>query len=123
VDVAFGKFFKKTYVNLPESDKRKIYDFVEHVRHRGMIGLEGRNKNSDAVDKNDPEFLLKVRYAIAHRLWHYHIGILEYDCTRPFGERTSEWILHYMNNHPHLVRIVDMDRHPPFRLPEKESPD
>ncbi|MDN8598642.1 hypothetical protein Q0A17_04290 [Citrobacter sp. S2-9] len=117
MDVAFNKIFKSRYANLPDSDKKKIFAFYQHVQQKGLTLLEGRNKNSDNVPKDDPDFLAKVQYAQANKLWHYHIGIEKYDMQRPFGARTSEWILHYINDVPTCIKIADLDSHPPFSLP------
>lgn len=123
MEVVFSRYFRDCYANFSESDRRKIYSFYEHVKKHGLVELEGRNKNSDNVHKDDPNFLEKVAYAIKHKLWHYHIGIVRYDLSRPFGHRTSEWVLHYVNESPESIKIADLDWHPPFRLPTEERLD
>ena len=106
--VIFGEEFIKQFKNFPESDQRKIYDFVIHVRHYGFNGLKGRNKPSHNVDKNDSNFATKVRYAIDNDLHHYHIGIPSYTQS-PISDMTSEYILHYVRVNDDEIRIVDMD--------------
>ncbi|OKP31342.1 hypothetical protein [Serratia fonticola] len=116
--VSLGMQFGKELVNYPDEDKKKIYAFLLHVKNNGFHGLEGRNKSSDNVHKDDPGYLEKVRLAVQHKLWHYHIGIVEYDYSKPHGDRTSEYVLHYMNECiPQEVKIVDFSSHPPFRPP------
>ncbi|HHL0960296.1 TPA: hypothetical protein ACQVH3_005083 [Serratia marcescens] len=117
MDILFSRAFQKNYKNFPEADRRKIWEFREHVKRIGMKNLEGRNKNSDCVNKDDPNFISKVKFAVKHDLWHYHIGIARYDTKKPFGDRTSEWVLHYINHQPEQIKVVDMGRHPPFIAP------
>lgn len=116
--VEIGKLFGREVLNFPANDQVKIYQFIKHVQQNGLNGLEGRNKNSENVPTEDPDFVLKVRVAQAHKLWHYHIGIVDYDMTKPFGDRTSEYILHYKNELINgEVKVVDFSSHPPFRPP------
>jgi hypothetical protein len=117
--VSFGDEFAKQFKNFPKSDQRKIYDFAMHVRQHGFNGLQGRNKPSDNVDTNDKNFVVNVRYAIEHKLHHYHIGIPTYTQS-PTGDFTSEYILHYVRVNNDEIRIVDMDSHPPFKMPSEK---
>lgn len=48
---------------------------MAHVRDFGLHDLVGRNKSSDNVPTDDPNWTAKVKYAQEHNLWHYHIGI------------------------------------------------
>lgn len=118
MNVEIGKLFGREVLNFPPDDQIKIFSFIKHVQDFGLVRLEGRNKNSDEVPTDDIEFISKVRTAQAHKLWHYHIGIVDYDMTKPFGDRTSEYILHYKRELvPNEVKIVDFSSHPPFRPP------
>jgi hypothetical protein len=117
--VSLGDEFRKAFKNYPEQDRIKIYDFIRHVQNIGFEGLHGRNKSSDNVDKNDPYFREKVRYAIDNKLYHYHIGIPEYK-NSPVGDKTSEYVLHYILVNDNEIRIVDMDSHPPFKMPTQK---
>lgn len=113
--VTFGIRFKKEMLNFPTEDARKIRHFVKHVKEYGLKNLQGRNKPSDEVPTDDPNWREKVRYAQIHNLWHYHIGIPDYaDGVK--GDKTSEYILHYIRD-DRMIKIVDFNRHPPFRLP------
>lgn len=120
VQVGLGLVFAKRLKNYPKEDRMKILSFMHHVQNNGFDGLEGRNKASDDVDKNDPKYITKVRYARKHVLWHYHIGIECYDMTYPFGERTSKYVLHYSRKEIDDIKIADMDEHPPFVLPAED---
>ncbi|AHF77936.1 Putative phage associated protein [Sodalis praecaptivus] len=116
--VEIGKLFGRELLNFPPSDQLKIKNFIKHVQAHGLNNLEGRNKNSDNVPTDDKDFVKKVKLAQAHRLWHYHIGIVDYDMTKSFGDRTSEYVLHYKNElSPGELRIIDFSTHPPFRPP------
>ncbi|SSY70675.1 hypothetical protein [Alysiella crassa] len=116
MNVELGKRFQQELKNYPTADKIKIADFILHIQKHGFTGLAGRNKPSHEVPKDDPKWLEKVQYAQQHRLWHYHIGIPEYDVNKPFGEQTSKYVLHYMK-WDNAIRIVDFSEHPPFSLP------
>lgn len=117
--VTFGKQFLKEFKNYPDEDKRKISRFVAHVKKNGLNHLEGVNKSSNDIPKDDPKFASKIALVNKYRLWHYHIGIKCYDLTKEYGKRTSEWVLHYKNELQlnNKIEIVDCDRHPPFKLP------
>lgn len=57
VKVLLGKLFAQAYVNFPESDRRKIMLFIQHLSTYGFHGLVGRNKSSDNVHPDDPNWL------------------------------------------------------------------
>ncbi|MDG6266804.1 hypothetical protein P9J89_00990 [Glaesserella parasuis] len=114
--IEYGSLFRKEFANFPVKDQDAIVEFVEHILKFGFTNLEGRNKSSDNVHKNDPHFAQKVKYARENHLWHYHIGILAFDLSKPFGDRTSEYVLHYQG-FSDRVKIVDYSAHPPFNLP------
>lgn len=114
--VEMSVLFKKEFVHFPLEDQLAIANFAQHLMTQGFVGLEGKNKSSDEVSTNDPNWSKKVAYAQEHHLWHYHIGIKSYDYDKPFGERTSEYVVHYQRL-GNLIRLVDYSAHPPFRLP------
>ena len=116
MEVTLGELFSKELMNFPQSDRLLIHKFIWHIQHFGFTNLEGRNKSSNNVHKDDPYFAQKVKYAQEHHLWHYHIGILAFDLSKPFGDRTSEYILHYQRFNDR-IKIVDYSAHPPFNLP------
>lgn len=109
----------KTYLkNFPKSDQLKIAGFINHVKKYGLNSLEGRNKSSDKVPTNDPQWLAKVKQAQKYNLWHYHIGIPNYSGL--FGDKTSEYVLHYMFDEANdCITLVYMSPHPPFDLPDE----
>ncbi|EMQ4858681.1 hypothetical protein JA116_13170 [Morganella morganii] len=95
----------------------KVFEFIEHVKNAGLIGLEGRNKDSSNVPLGAPDYDERVKKAKEKKWWHYHVGIWCYDTNKKFGDRTSEYIIHYANYSPYYVRLAKLDYHPPFRLP------
>lgn len=119
MNVTFSRDFQSKFPNFPKTDKEKILEFVRYVTEQGLTNLQGRNKNSDNVPTNDPNWRQKVAYAQQHKLWHYHIGIPSYE-TASNGEQVSEYILHYQRFDDE-IRIVSMSYHPPFELPNEEA--
>lgn len=61
--VEFTPRFKQYLRNFPTADRQKIAIFVEHVRQYGFVGLQGRNKSSDNVPKDHPNWSEQVAYA------------------------------------------------------------
>ncbi len=118
MNVTFGKLFNEQSKNYPLEDKRKLRLFIIHVKKHGFTGLKGRNKSSSDVPRNDPNWLAKVQYARQHNLWHYHIGIPNYEESEK-GDMVSEYILHYVKGEQE-IKIVDMSSHPPFVLPSED---
>ena len=116
------KFEEYLKENFNDEDLEVIGQFVYHVELYGLEGLQGRNKKSDDIDTNDPNWLTKVRFVNQYNLWHYHIGINEtwYGYQEsPKGDFTSEYVIHYMKEKDRIV-LVYMSSHPPFKLPPKD---
>lgn len=116
IKVLFGAKIAAEMANFPEADLLKIWQFKQHVETQGLVNLAGRNKSSDNVPKDDPQWALKVAKAQAYHLWHYHIGIPDYDKSNGFGDYTSAYVLHYVREED-FIKIVDFTAHPPFKLP------
>ena len=114
--VHFGSQILQELKNFPRPDLDKINAFVQHVRQFGFDGLPGRNKCSEEVPKDTLDWLVKVRYAQTHNLWHYHIAIPHYESNGVLGDHTSQYILHYVKGDG-FIKIVDFNQHPPFELP------
>lgn len=119
MEVTTSNDFKIKFPNFPKSDKEKILAFIIHIKQFGLNGLTGRNKSSDNVPTDDPNWTAKVKYAQKHHLWHYHIGIPDYE-TATNGEQVSEYILHYQR-FENEIRLVSMSYHPPFELPTEQE--
>lgn len=118
LDVKFTPLFEQWLKNYPIADQIKIADFILHVRQYGFSGLQGRNKSSDHVPKDDPNWSERVSYAQKYHLWHYHIGIPCYIKSEQ-GDYVSEYLLHYMKYDDYII-LVDMTPHPPFHLPPEQ---
>lgn len=115
--VVLAKSFAANFLNFPKSDQEKIYAFITHIELYGLHGLKGRNKSSDNVPKDDPNWLEKVKYAQEHRLWHYHIGIPYYEQANN-GDRVSRYVLHYsLDVENDTITILELSEHPPLLLP------
>ncbi|MFB2538231.1 MULTISPECIES: hypothetical protein [unclassified Acinetobacter] len=117
--VSTSNDFKHKFPNYPKADKEKILAFINHVKQHCLDGLQGRNKASDNVPFDHPNWSERVAFAQKYHLWHYHIGIPNYT-TASNGEQVSQYILHYMRLE-NEIRIIALSDHPPFALPtEKE---
>lgn len=113
--VFFGELFAQQIINFPIVDQLKIRQFEKHVKQFGLTNLKGRNKSSDNVPTEDPNWRDKVAYAQKYQLWHYHIGIPDYSLANN-GDLVSEYLLHYILGDD-FIKIVDLSPHPPFVLP------
>lgn len=125
--------FKNKVNGFSISEKRKIRRFIELFADGGFEKIDNyqiqsyrvRNKSSDNVNKDDTAFIEKVRYAIKHKLWHYHAGFYninnEYDIDNGYklsekNDLVSQWLIHYQKlSNSHIV-LVDIMPHPSFNL-------
>ena len=117
VQVSLSNSFKDRFKRFSPQARRLISSFIAHVKNFGFDNLPGRNKFSDDIDTNSPNFLHDVRLVNEHCLWHYHLGYYEYDESKPHGDKTSMFVLHYSRQTPSEILIVDFGPHPPFKLP------
>lgn len=117
INVSVTEHFKARYKTFPKRNRDKISKFISEVKLNGFGGLEGRNKFSDDVSTNDPDFIAKVRFVNEHCLWHYHVGIDYYEPNTPHGDRTSMFVLHYKRFNPTHISVNHLSAHPPFTLP------
>jgi hypothetical protein len=101
---------------IEEDQIDKVYVFITHVKKNGLINLEGRNKNSDEVPEHYEDYEERRKKAREKKWWHYHIGIDSYSGLN-FGDKTSEYIIHYANHNPLYIRLGKLDYHPPFLIP------
>ncbi|HGT2664506.1 TPA: hypothetical protein ACM2MD_000067 [Raoultella planticola] len=120
VNVSVTEHFKARYKNFPPKSRRKISAFIKEVMEGGFAQLEGRNKFSDDVSTDDPDFLAKVHFVNEHCLWHYHVGIHYYEMDKPHGDRTSMFVLHYKRHDAANISVNHLSPHPPFTLPTLE---
>ena len=122
MDVFWSKpFVINTYQKYPEEDRQKIRTFALHVEKNGFCDLPGRNKFSgpptDAGKPLTGEAASAHALAEEYNLWHYHVGIKTYiRKNKKYGDYTSNKVVHY-SRQPKLIRIVDVNKHPPFHLP------
>lgn len=120
IDAALTPQFAKRVQGYPRQNRLKILNFIRHLQSFGFDNLPGRNKPSDDISKDSPDFIGVVRFVREHCLWHYHIGIHEYELGTPHGDQTSMFVLHYSRKRPDFVRVVHMSAHPPFEQPTIE---
>lgn len=116
--VTLSNDFEKKIVNFPKDDRLKIAEFIQHVEQYDLNNLKGRNKSSDNVPHHHPNWSERVAYAQKHKLWHYHIGIPNYEITQN-GECVSEYILHHIREEDE-IKLVALSYHPPFELPSEQ---
>lgn len=116
--VEFSDSFKAIMPTFDDKTRQMILAFVSHVRQNGLYGLEGRNKSSTPTNPHTKKERADFAHAQKHCLWHYHIGIPHY--VGEYGDRTSEYVLHYQRFDDRIV-LVGISAHPPFELPSIES--
>lgn len=128
--VSASKAFVKLFSRLPTtpsiknpgelSDQVKVATFIQNYLSFGMDPkvMKGKDVNSDNVPTDDPDWLVKVRYAQKHGLRHYHIGI-PYYVDSGKGYFTSGYVIHYQEIAPNHIKLVDMSWHPPMSLPDE----
>ncbi|EDE8442921.1 hypothetical protein BZU22_12865 [Salmonella enterica subsp. enterica serovar Pomona] len=115
-----GWSFSVIFSGLPATEQHKIANFISHVKKDAWKNLEGRNKKSDDINPASPDYWKKIAFVNQFNLWHYHIGIKQYNLSKKYGDRTSRFVLHYMRK-LEQVKIVDMSEHPPFILPTQHQ--
>lgn len=113
-----GSIFAQYFLNFPRKDQEQIRAFVKHVEQYGLHNLKGRNKSSDNVPRHHSNWSERVAYAQKHKLWHYHIGIPNYEISSN-GDYVSEYILHYIREE-NEIKLVSLSYHPPFELPSEQ---
>ncbi len=128
-----SQHFKGKIQKFSKGPKTRIAKFIDTFQTGGFSAINSvtingyivRNKPSDDVPTDDPDWLLKVRYVQEHKLWHFHIGFYDVDCDfegykiAPSGDLTSQWVIHYQKFSDNHINIADITPHPPFDLPAK----
>jgi hypothetical protein len=119
-----------------KQERKAIFThFVTTFTEDGFSGLNNyyldgylvRNKNSDNVDTDCPDFIEQVKYAQKHSLWHFHAGFYDYSYEikgyelSQKGDLTSQWVIHYQYFNDNHIKVVDVTPHPPFELPTEDK--
>eukprot|EP01155_Anaeramoeba_flamelloides_P040699 Anaeramoba_flamelloidesc33931_g1_i1.p1 GENE.c33931_g1_i1~~c33931_g1_i1.p1 ORF type:complete len:147 (+),score=14.27 c33931_g1_i1:96-536(+) len=120
-----SEVLKKKVKKLGKYEKGKIYEFFEIFQEGGFAAIDNyfidghrvRNKASDDVDKDDPDFVEKVKLAQRYDLWHFHVGFYDfgydikgYEVSKN-GELTSQWVIHYQKFAENHINAVDLTPH------------
>lgn len=113
--VTFSDRFTERYLDFDDAVRDIIAEFVVYVEKYGLRGLEGRNKSSAPTNPHTKREHAQFAYAQKYCLWHYHIGIPHY--VGDYGDKTSEYILHYQRFDDEIM-LLGIDSHPPFKLPD-----
>ncbi|WP_412500761.1 hypothetical protein [Shewanella chilikensis] len=125
---------KKKIKKFGKKPKARITFFIDEFQRGGFAAIDNvvingykvRNKASDEVPKDDPEWLTKVKLAQDNNLWHFHLGFYDIDCDidgyciSNKGDLTSQWVIHYQKLSDHHIHMVDITPHPPFNLPDEK---
>ncbi|QNK30681.1 hypothetical protein HF675_13585 [Serratia sp. JUb9] len=122
ISVTYSKSFISLMQNLSKEEVKLIGDFITMLKTSGFSALPGRNKPSTGVSKKHRGRVKLIQYAIANHLWHYHIGHVQYDQSKPFGDWTSSHVVHYQNEmQANSIRFVHYDSHPPMKMPDQKT--
>lgn len=112
--VIFSDGFAEQFWAFDDDTANIITDFAIYVEQHGLRGLEGRNKPSTPANRHTKKERADFAYAQKHCLWHYHIGMPCY--VGEWGDKTSEYVLHYQRFDDRIV-LIGLSAHPPFVLP------
>jgi hypothetical protein len=119
--VTFLPKFASEFGNFPQDQQDKILNFVSQFETYGLDNFsryEGKIAPSwNNLNITDQNYL----YCINNALWHYHIGIPEYQ-QRHSKYKTSVWVLYFQwpdrRAHINLVDIyTHEDAHGNFYIP------
>ncbi len=87
--------FSKEFSNYPQDQQDKILEFIEIFEIYGLKGQFPRYPGKISHSWAGLAFIdARYRYAKKHDLWHYHIGIPEYQRKHP-KFLTSDYVLHF----------------------------
>lgn len=117
VTVLFSQSFLSKMKTLSHDELVLIGNFTASLKKSGYSELPGRNKPSTDVSENHAQRERLIQYAINNRLWHYHVGHVQYNKRNSFGDWTSQYVIQYQKNQNIDARFVSYDAHPPFKLP------
>ena len=121
---------------LGKQERKAVFThFISTFEQGGFEGLNTytlngypvRNKSSDNVDTDHPNFSTLVKYAQKHKLWHFHIGFYDYNYeikgyeVSPKNDLTSQWVVHYQLHGDSHINAIDITPHPPFDLPPEDK--
>lgn len=120
VSIEHSASFLSLLKKLSREEKKLIGEFVISLKNSGYEKLPGRNKRTTQVSKRCANRVKLIQFALEHRLWHYHVGHVDYDKQKRFGDWTSEYVVHYQKNGDDTARFVHYDSHPPMKMPRKE---
>lgn len=125
--------FKDKVKGFAMAEKKKVRRFIELFSNGGFKAIDNyliqsykvRNKSSDDVDKDDSNFIEKVKYAIENKLWHYHVGFYNLNNEYPIdngyklsekNDLVSQWLIHYRKLSDSHIVLVDIMPHPPLNI-------
>ena len=123
-EYVFSSKFAEEFAVYPADQQDKILDFIRIFESVGLADFSlypGKISHSWAgLEPHDPNY----QYAEANALWHYHVGIPEFQQTHE-KYQTSDWVLHFQwPDQGDFVKIVDIyshyDRHGNFYMPPGE---
>lgn len=108
----FGKQFAVEFTRYPPEQQDRILDFIDIYQKFGLSDFskfQGKIKYSwSGIDKLDPVY----DFTYSNSLWHYHVGIPDYQKSRNNQYLTSDMILHFQwKNHSTHIRILDITWH------------
>ncbi|TXR52051.1 hypothetical protein [Reinekea thalattae] len=110
-EVLFSSKFTTEFECFPIDQQEKILSFAKTFQDNGLSDFsiyEGKVtpswKGGTISDKN-------YQYALDNDLWHYHVGIPEYEKIHD-KYKTSDWLLHFQwPNRGNEICLVDLYSH------------
>lgn len=121
----FSDDFANQFQYFPEDQQNKVINFIDIFTEHGLGDFslyEGKISSSFSGNYMDQD---DYNFALNNHLWHYHIGIPEYEQNHS-KYKTSDWVLHFQwFDQCDSINIVDLyhhyDNEGNFYLPTERS--
>lgn len=103
--------FAAEFNRFPHDQQSAVVKFLAQYQQHGLADqtkFPGRISPSwQNLPINHPNYI----YTKTHDLWHYHLGIPDYDGRQNWG-KTSDWLLHFQwPDQGNVISLVDVYTH------------
>lgn len=107
----FSDQFAKEFKQFQEDQQDKITDFIFTYQEHGLSDFSKYEGKITPSWKGDNISQEDYQFAVDNHLWHYHVGLPEYEQNHP-KYKTSSDLLHFQWKFKgNEIAIVDLYRH------------